>query len=245
MLATMSIFELEAFAAEILPARRIGFPPDDWRLVLAKQIYQAWGLKDPTSACLSRTGGWGLGLNVFNDWLRRDPEAAAAFCEQTRLSREMDPLAKSMHQSQLNQQALTDLQGASKSLNDLDPNTRAAMMVGWARMFANDPAKRQELANLLVNWTDPKLGTYCLKSLISEFPKRSPSEAAAFVENLAVSESVKEQLKSHMVTNLTFYGHLPQAATLSAGLEDSIERIRRMRWVKEIWDQRDPKQACE
>jgi hypothetical protein len=195
-------------------------------------------------------------------------------------------------------------------LNDLDPNTRAATMVGWPRMFANDPAKRQELANLLASWTDPKLGTNCLKSLISEFSKRSPSEAAAFVETLAVSESVKdqlshevigewatkepkqafnawmergesevpkpllhamdkwstnglganesfewvnglergpvkEQLKSHMVTNLTLYGHLPQAATLSAGLEESIERIRRMRWVKEIWDQRDPKQANE
>ena len=138
-------------------------------------------------------------MTEFNDWLRRDPEAATAFCEKTRLSGEMNALAKSMQQSQLNQQALTDLQGASKSLNDLDPYTRATTMVGWARMFANDPAKRQELANLLAAWPDPKLSTNCLKNLVSEFSKQSPSQAAAFVETLSVSESLKDQLSHEVI----------------------------------------------
>jgi hypothetical protein len=194
LLATLSDSELRDFISELTPAKDGQYSWEDWQSGLIEQIHQAWGLMDPAAAF-----GSSPNCGVFEDWLRRDPRAASDFFEKHRSSSEMDPLVKSMQRSLLNQQALSDLQGASRSLAGLDPQMRQSMLITWTRMFANDPAKRQELAALLASWPDAKVSEIGLKSLVSGFSERSPSEAAAFVETLAVSESLKDQLSHEVI----------------------------------------------
>lgn len=199
LLATLNDSELKDFISELTPPQDGSISSEDWQSDLIGQIYQAWGLRDPAAACGSMTHGWMLGMGAFDDWLRRDPEAAAAFFEKHLSSGEMDPLAVSMQRRLLNQQALTDLQGASQSLAGIDPLVRQSMLTTWTRMFANDPAKRQELVDLLISMNNPKMSETCLKSLIGEFSERSPSEAAAMIETLAVSEEFKDQLSHEVI----------------------------------------------
>lgn len=198
-LATMSDQELEHFISGLLPPKNEMISSEDWRLALIKQIYQAWGLRNPAAACDSVTNGWNLGSDTFDDWLRRDPEAAADFAEKQITGSGTNPLAKSMQWSLLNQQALTDLPVAIRSADSLDPTVRQSMLISWTRMFANDPAKREELVDLITSMNDSKVSETCLKSLIGEFSERSPSEAAAFVESLEVSESLKDELSHEVI----------------------------------------------
>jgi hypothetical protein len=307
-LATLSVDQLREFVAELVPSENEGISTGDWEHPLIKQIYQAWGLKDPVSASLSQSGGFGFGMSAFNDWLMRDPEAATLFFQQTHQAGKLDGLAKSMQRSLLNRQALSNLQGASQSLAGLDPEVRQSMLTTWTRMFANDPAKRQELVALLTSMNDPKISETCLKSLIGEFSKRSPSEAAALVETLAVSEELKnqlshevigewakkepkqafnawlqlgeaevpkpfyaaldewstnfpgvdesiewvgglesgpvrEQLKNHMIGYIAELERFPQAGKLSTDIDNPTERLRQMKLVKRIWEERYPENA--
>lgn len=303
LLATLSDSELQNFISELTPPKDGQFSSEDWQPDLIGQIYQTLGLRDPAAVCSATTHG-----GVFEDWLRRDPEAASAFFEKHRSSGPMDALAKFMQRSLLNQQALTDLPGAMRSLDALDENGRRSMLISWTQMFAYDPKRRQELAGLLASFPDATVSETGLRNLIREFSGRSPSEAAAFVETLTVSESlkdqlshevigewalkdpkqafgawidrgesqvpapllramdewslnfpgvtesiewvnglepgpVKEQFKNHMVGRLATFERFTESAQLSASIEDPTERLRQMKLVKRIWEERYPKSA--
>ena len=54
---------------------------------------------------------------------------------------------------------------------------------------------------------------------------------------------VKEQFKNHMVGRLATFERFTESAQLSTSIEDPTERLRQMKLVKRIWEERYPKSA--
>ncbi len=202
ILATMSAEELAAFADEIFPATEKPNPwqpPNDWRVVLKEAIYRQWGLMDPAAACLhSEELRWGKNNAPFNDWLKRDPEAAQVWINGNQFPPDSGSKVAALKRNFVTHQAESDFESASRSLADLDPDSQANVLFSWSENLALNPENRMKLLRLLMTRENDNLSRSCIQSLVRAIAGKSTSEAAELVENSGLPEDRKAELRQSL-----------------------------------------------
>lgn len=202
VLASFSTGELAQFAKELSPQGKSAMLDhvSEWRRTLTREIFRQWGLKDPAGACLAAArSGWAPGTAVFDDWLRRDPKAAGEWLADGNFpAGSVDAVAK-LKESFLNHQALTDFPSARGSLGRLDPEMQKKTLLDWSQRLAHDPARRDELFDLLASRGDPDFTRKCLQEMVREMALKSPWNASVFVESSDFPEEQKQVLSEQVL----------------------------------------------
>lgn len=190
VLATMRTVELESLLREILspsgdpPRRR----PGGWQ-PLTTDLLREWGKRDPVAACTtladlpaSRSGR----IEVFRDWLLRDPAAAAAWVNS---GEEIPP---DLRMTYLSERVKSDPHDALRKLATLEPQTREDSAIEWSISAALIPAQREALLAALGD--DPALYRKCAERITVALAERAVDEAREFVDGLELDEDATTSL---------------------------------------------------
>ncbi len=203
LLATLSTSELEAFAREFAPSGEGPFirHESDAGTTLMREIFRQWGLKDPAAASvgLADTGWWDAGTMAFGDWLRRDPAAASAWVNAGDFPPGSEQIVAALQRELLNRQVATDFPAAVTTLGKLDPEAQQKTLLNWSRRLALDPESRAELLALVASRGDPDFAKKCYQALVAEMSRKSPSDAAEFVEASGLPEEQKDGLHDEVL----------------------------------------------
>lgn len=200
-LDTLSAGQIRDFAMELdLENHRAELHQDSWKVALLREVLLAWGRKDPAAASLGfAESGRPVSPTAFEDWFRRNPDAARAWLETGGFPPGAEKIVDFYKRKLLDRDAAMDFPNALRLVGALQEREQEPLLQTWTREFALDPEKRAQLLGFLESHHDRDFAFTCLESLVREMAAKSPHEASEFVENSDFLEGVKDTLSGQVL----------------------------------------------
>ena len=136
-----------------------------------------------------------IGTNAFGGWIAENPDSALAWLRDNKQSLER----KVMLQNGLMALAETNPERAFQELAHTDPDEVRVLLSYWVGLNVGDEAMRKSALDAAAATGRPEDLVAVRNALVTEWSKKDPAAAAAFIASLELSSSETREIEAALV----------------------------------------------